>query len=112
MRKRKVLIPMGRDFMAASGFSIQQMNNTVAAQVSVCLYFVHDTKSIFVAPPRIAAILKGTRKITADTAIRLSRFFGTTPGFWLNMQGHYDLEMLMKKKKTELNRISRYHEVS
>lgn len=53
-------------------------------------------KSIFVdPPPRIAPILKGKRKITADTAIRLSRFFGTTPGFWLNMQSRYDLETLM-----------------
>jgi addiction module HigA family antidote len=56
--------------------------------------------------------LKGSRKITADTAIRLSRFFGTTPGFWLNMQSRYDLEMLMEKKEAELNKILRYHEAS
>jgi addiction module HigA family antidote len=69
-------------------------------------------KSIFVDPPRIAAIIKGTRKITADTAIRLSRFFGTTPGFWMNMQSRYDLETLMEEKETELNKIVRYHEAS
>ena len=46
-------------------------------------------KGIFVDPPRIAAIIKGKRKITADTAVRLSRFFGTTPEFWMNMQSRY-----------------------
>ena len=53
-------------------------------------------KGIFVDPPRIDAIIKGRRRITADTAIRLSMFFGTTPGFWLNMQSRYDLETLIE----------------
>ena len=69
-------------------------------------------KRIFVDPPRIAAILKGKRKITADTAIRLSRFFGTTPGFWMNMQSRYDLEVLLEEKESELNKITRYHKAS
>jgi addiction module HigA family antidote len=73
---------------------------------------MHWQRAFLLTPPRIAAILKGTRKITADTAIRLSRFFGTTPGFWLNMQSRYDLETLMEEKGTELNKISGYHEAS
>ena|SRR6056297_2930599 len=65
-------------------------------------------KGIFVDPPRIAEIIKGRRKITADTALRLSRFFGTTPEFWMNMQTRYDLEVLMEKKGPELSRITRH----
>ena len=41
---------------------------------------------------RIDRILKGKRGISADTALRLGRFFGTTPGFWMNLQARYDLE--------------------
>ncbi|ORC37402.1 addiction module antidote protein, HigA family [Marispirochaeta aestuarii] len=48
---------------------------------------------IFVDPPRIAAIIKGKRKVTADTAARLSRFFGPSPEFWMNMQSRYDSEV-------------------
>ncbi|MDY7028141.1 MAG: HigA family addiction module antitoxin [Spirochaetota bacterium] len=69
-------------------------------------------KAIFVDPPRIAEIVKGRRRITADTAIRFSRFFGTTPGFWMNMQSRYDLEVLMEEKGRELNKITRFHEAS
>ncbi len=42
---------------------------------------------------RIGQIVKGTRKITADTALRLSHYFGTTPEFWMNAQAHYNLEL-------------------
>lgn len=66
-------------------------------------------KGTFVDPPRIDAIIKGRRRITADTAIRFSRFFGTTPGFWLNMQSRYDLEELMEKKGEELGKVKQYH---
>ena len=50
-------------------------------------------KGISVPPRRINEIVKGKRSITADTALRLGRFFGTTEAFWLNLQGHYDLEV-------------------
>ena len=42
---------------------------------------------------RVSAIIKGTRNITADTALRLSAFFGTTPEFWMNLQDQYELEV-------------------
>lgn len=42
---------------------------------------------------RITSILKGTRSISAETALRLARFFGTTPEFWLNLQTSYDLKI-------------------
>ena len=41
---------------------------------------------------RVAAILKGKRRITADTALRLGRYFGNSPKFWLGLQNDYDLE--------------------
>ena len=69
-------------------------------------------KSIFVDPPRIAAIIKGKRKITADTALRLSKFFGNSADFWMNMQSRYELEILSEEKKQEFSRISRFHKTS
>jgi addiction module HigA family antidote len=50
-------------------------------------------KDLKVPPRRINEIVHGTRSITADTALRLSRYFGTTDRFWLNMQARYDLEI-------------------
>ncbi len=50
-------------------------------------------KDLHVPVTRIAAILKGGRGITADTALRLGRYFGTTPQLWLNLQVRYDLEV-------------------
>ena len=49
-------------------------------------------KEIHVPPRRINEIVKGKRAITADTALRLGRFFGTTAQLWINLQGTYDLE--------------------
>ncbi|MDY7024708.1 MAG: HigA family addiction module antitoxin [Cyanobacteriota bacterium] len=49
-------------------------------------------KDIGVPPTRIGTIVHGKRSITADTAIRFARYFGTTELFWLNLQNHYDLE--------------------
>ncbi len=50
-------------------------------------------KDINVDPRRINAIIHGERAITADTALRLSRYFGTSERFWLNLQARYDLEI-------------------
>ncbi len=49
-------------------------------------------KDISVPPRRINEIVHGKRAVTADTALRLARYFGTTPRFWLNLQGQYDLD--------------------
>jgi addiction module HigA family antidote len=49
-------------------------------------------KDIGVPPRRINEIVKGRRAITADTALRLGRYFRMAPQFWLNLQSHYDLE--------------------
>ncbi len=50
-------------------------------------------KDISVPPRRINEIVHGKRSITADTALRLGRFFSMSPLFWLNLQTRYDLEM-------------------
>src|SRR5437868_15469628 len=52
---------------------------------------------IGVPPRRINEIAKGQRTITADTALRLGRYFGISPQFWLNLQNHYDLEREQRK---------------
>ena len=49
-------------------------------------------KTIGVAPRRINEIVHGRRSVTADTALRIGRALGTTPEYWLNLQGMYDLE--------------------
>jgi antitoxin HigA-1 len=49
-------------------------------------------KALRVPLTRITAILAGERAVSADTALRLARFFGTTPEFWINLQGACDLE--------------------
>ena len=49
-------------------------------------------KDINVAPMRINEIIHGTRAISADTALRLGKYFGNSAQFWLNLQSHYELE--------------------
>lgn len=50
-------------------------------------------KDISVPPRRINEFVKGTRSITANTALRLARYFATSDRFWLNLKSHYDLEI-------------------
>lgn len=50
-------------------------------------------KDVSVPPRRINEIVHGKRGVSADTALRLSRYFGTTERFWLNLQTRYDLEV-------------------
>ncbi|WP_236789650.1 HigA family addiction module antitoxin [Amycolatopsis sp. GM8] len=58
--------------------------------------------SIHVPPRRINEIVHGKRAITADTALRLSRFFGTSDQFWVTLQARYDLELERDKLGPEL----------
>jgi antitoxin HigA-1 len=50
-------------------------------------------KAIGISPNRIAEIVNNRRRITADTALRLSLYFGNSPEFWMNVQSHYDLKV-------------------
>jgi addiction module HigA family antidote len=63
-------------------------------------------KAICISPNRIAEIVNNRRRITADTALRLSLYFGNSPEFWLNLQSHYDLKMARRNlKPAEAERI-------
>jgi addiction module HigA family antidote len=65
-------------------------------------------KETFIPQTRVSAILKGKRRITADTALRLSRFFGTSAKYWLGLQADYDLEEEVKSNQEELQSIKKY----
>lgn len=63
------------------------------------------SKETFMPQARISEIIKGNRRITADTALRLSKFFGTSAKFWLGLQNDYDLEEENNIKQNELSEI-------
>ncbi|GIK25776.1 MAG: transcriptional regulator [Betaproteobacteria bacterium] len=64
-------------------------------------------KAIGVAPIRVGEICAGRRSVTADSALRLSRALGTTPGFWLGLQADYDTEEALAKAGPQLDAIER-----
>lgn len=61
--------------------------------------------SIGVPPRRINEIVHGKRAITADTALRLGRYFGIDPQFWLNLQAHYELELARNRVSEQIAAI-------
>jgi addiction module HigA family antidote len=70
------------------------------------------SKSIGIPQTRTSQIIKGKRSITADTALRLAKFFGTSPKFWLGLQDDYDLEEQTNKLQQELSDIQTLKEVT
>jgi len=60
-------------------------------------------RALKVPPRRINEIVHGKRSITADTALRLGRFFGTSPEFWLGLQADYDLDVAKDRLLDKLN---------
>ena len=68
------------DFMEPMGISMNQLS-----------------RDIVVPPNRISEIVNGKRSITADTALRLERYFGIEAQFWLNLQSEYDLRVMKRK---------------
>jgi len=63
------------------------------------------SKEIGIPQKRTSQIIKGKRRITADTALRLSKYFGTSVKFWLGLQNDYDIEEELKTLKPELDEI-------
>lgn len=63
---------------------------------------------IGVPQTRISEILKGNRAISADTALRLSKYFGNSPNFWLGLQNDFDIEEELLQKGSDLKLIKRY----
>ncbi len=68
------------------------------------------SKDLKIPQTRTSEILKGNRRITADTALRLSNYFGNSAKFWLGLQDDYDLEAEYREKNKELNTIKKYKE--
>lgn len=67
-------------------------------------------KETFLPQTRISEIIKGNRRISADTALRFSKFFGTTAKFWLGLQDDFDLEEEKNQKLKELSEIKTFKE--
>lgn len=63
------------------------------------------SKDIGIPQTRVSEIIKGNRRITADTALRLSFYFGNSPKFWLGLQDDFDIEEESQAKKKELSTI-------
>ena len=63
---------------------------------------------INVPQTRISEIIKGNRSITADTALRLSQYFGNSANFWLGLQNEFDIEDEMIQKGSEIKLIKKY----
>jgi antitoxin HigA-1 len=68
------------------------------------------SKDIGIPQTRTSEIIKGNRSITADTALRLSYYFGNSAKFWLGLQNDFDLEEQRKIKAKDLKRIKRIQE--
>lgn len=66
------------------------------------------SKEIGIPQTRISQILKGRRRITADTALRLSKFFGNSPKFWLGLQDDFDIEDELRNRQPEIDQIKRF----
>jgi antitoxin HigA-1 len=94
MAKREKLLPpihpgeiLRADFMEALGLSMNRLALDLRVPVT-----------------RIAEIVHERRGITPDTALRLARYFNTSPGFWLNLQSAYDLEVAQDKLSRAIER--------
>ena len=78
---------LGAEFLAPLGMSVNAL--AIALRVPAT---------------RIGAIVKGERSVTADTALRLARFFGTSPEFWMNLQAMHDLTKARRESGTQIER--------
>jgi len=66
------------------------------------------SKDIGIPQTRVSEILKCRRRITADTALRLSKYFNNSPKFWLGLQDDFDIEELSYSKKNDMNAIKQF----
>lgn len=69
------------------------------------------SKDTEIPQTRISQIIKGKRSITADTALRLSAYFGNSPKFWLGLQDDYDIEVGKENRKDILDKISHHRPI-
>jgi addiction module HigA family antidote len=96
--KRKLLDPIHpgeillEEFMKPMGISINRLSRDIA-----------------VPPGRISAIVNGKRAITADTAMRLGRYFGTSPEVWMGLQADYELRIVRRTSGPEIEKRVHRH---
>ncbi len=64
-------------------------------------------KDLKITQTRVTEIIKGNRRVTADTALRLSKYFGNSAKFWLGLQMDYDIEKEQNAKQAEFNTINK-----
>jgi addiction module HigA family antidote len=102
MAKKSRIIPpihpgetLREDFLKPLGLAV----NRLAIELQVPVTRVND-------------IVRGKRAITADTALRLSRFFGTTPQFWMNLQTNYELEIAQDIRGAQIADRIRPHQAA
>lgn len=65
------------------------------------------SKDLAIPQTRVSEIIKGNRRISADTAVRLGAYFGNSAKFWLGLQNDYDIEKELNEKSNEVKRINR-----
>jgi addiction module HigA family antidote len=78
--------------------------DTIGADVLTCSAYRFFGPQVGVMPPRVYEIVRGERAVSADTALRLGRCFGTGPKFWLNLRSHYDLEVARDRAGEKVER--------
>jgi len=66
-------------------------------------------KGTMIDQTRISEIIRGKRSISVDTALRFSKFFGTSPEFWINIQTQFDLETKREELAEDLSKIQTFH---
>lgn len=82
------------------------LNEEFLVPLGITSHFL--SKQLNLSPSRIAEIVKGKRNITANTAIRLAKFFGTSSQFWLNLQIEYDISKELYNNTNEFEKITAY----
>ena len=94
MARKKLMLPpvhpgeiLREDLMRPRGISINRLARDLRVPVT-----------------RISEIVNCRRGISADTALRLGRYFGSTPEFWMNLQAAYDLEVALRESRSEIER--------
>ena len=99
MKKKLAIIKPGtilqEDFMEPLGISAYKLSKEIKVQQTA-----------------VSQIIKGRRRITVDMALRLSRYFGNTAQFWLNLQNHCDLEEELEKKEYLFKEIVPHYQVA
>ena len=82
------------------------LNNEFLERFEITAYRL--SKDLKIPQTRISEIIKGNRRITADTALRLSKYFGNSAKFWLGLQNDYDIEEEKENKEKVLSEITQF----